>query len=95
MGVCPVWHCTRWPNTSHWSLSSVKCFMGLGDSGILLEMVNHCFLGALCQLWVPAVWVVDLAQQRAKALDIPIGAFQASCVASLLFYTLFQCLQVS
>jgi len=46
------------------------CFVGLRDGGILLEMANHCFLGTLCQSWVHAVWVVDLAQQRANALDV-------------------------
>jgi len=72
--VCPVQHCTRWLNTLHWSLSSVKCFVGLRDGGILLEMANHRFLGALCQPQVQAVWVVDLAQQRANSLDVPCGS---------------------
>jgi len=42
------------------------------DGRILLEMVNRHFLGTLCQSQVHAVWVVDLAQQRANFLDVPI-----------------------
>ena len=80
--ACPVRHWTRRPNTSRWFFSSVKCLVGLRDGGILLEIAKRPFFGALCQSRAHAVWVVDLARRRANALDIPIGALQANCVAS-------------
>jgi hypothetical protein len=47
--ACPVQHWTRRPNTSRWFFSSMKCFVGLRDGGILFEIVNRPFFSALCQ----------------------------------------------
>jgi len=43
----PVQHWTRRPKTSRWSLSPEKCLVGLRDGGILLEIANRPFWGAL------------------------------------------------
>jgi len=61
----------------------MKCLVGLRDGGILLAIVNFPLQGALCHSLAQAVCVVALAQSRAKALEVPIGAFHASWVASL------------
>jgi len=82
MYVWPVQHCIRRPKNSCWSLSSVKCFVGLRDGGILFEIVNHPFFGVFCHLQAHAACMVALACHRANALDVPIGAFHAICVAS-------------
>jgi hypothetical protein len=39
--------------------------------------------GAFCQSRIQADWVEAFARRRANALDVLIGALQASCVASL------------
>jgi len=79
----PVQHWTNRPKTSRRSLSSEKCLVGLRDGGILLEIANRPFFGTLCQSRVQADSVVALACLRVNALDVPIGAPHANCVASL------------
>jgi len=81
--ACPVQHWTSWPKTSCWSFSAMKCFVGFRDGGILFDIANLPLCGAFCQLRTHAAWVEALAHRRAKALDVLIGAFQVSCVASL------------
>lgn len=79
----PVRHWTSRPKTSRWSLSSMKCFVGFRDGGILLAIANLPLWGDFCQLRAQAVCVDALARRRANALEVLIGAFHASCVASL------------
>ena len=81
--ACPVRHWTSRPKTSRWSFSVMKCFVGFRDGGILFDIANLPLRGAFCQSRTHAAWVEALARRRAKALDVLIGAFQASYVASL------------
>ena len=78
-----VRHWIRWPNTSHWFCSSVKCLVGLRDGGILFAIANLPLWGAFCQSRIQAVCVVALAQRRANTIEVPIVALHASWVASL------------
>lgn len=80
--ACPVRHWISRPNTSRWSLSSMKCLVGLREGGILLEIANLPFRGAFCQSRTQAVCVDALARRSANARDVLIGAFHASWVAS-------------
>jgi len=81
--ACPVQQCTRWPNTLHWSLSSVKCFCGIegwwdsvGDGKLL-------FLGHSLPVTGPCCVGGGLDSTGSKFSGCPYCVLQASCVASL------------
>ena len=71
----PVRHCTRRLKTSRWFWSSVKCFVGLRDGGILLAIANLPLQGALCQSRARADCVPVVALALWRALNAQVFPF--------------------
>ncbi|EDR15451.1 uncharacterized protein LACBIDRAFT_321280 [Laccaria bicolor S238N-H82] len=79
--ACPMRHWTRRPKTSRWSLSSMKCFVGLRDGGILLAMAN---LGSMLSGWMP---LLDVGQMPSSETTTQGSAGLCKAKDRSLFYS--------